>query len=526
MPFSTFRSRLNGIVVFINVCVLVLGGASFYYLGDLSDRLEAFTAGIYSRLEMANRFREAADTRALSVRNLALITDAATAEVEAKTFAMAQAAAKQAIQDLQAAATKAGAPAPVLEKIDAIAKVEARYAPVAESIVQQILAGHREKAIQRIVSECNPTLKQLTAAVSDYTRLSDQRTKSFVGDAHAAAHSEQIQLAVAAIVAAAVAAGLGFLLRRNVQTTLGAEPETLKADLSRIASGDLSGYKQGHAASDDSIAAAVARMQRQFAEIVGQVRQSSESIATGSAQIASGNADLSQRTEEQASNLQQTAASMEQMTSTVNRNAETAHMATKLASAASAAASKGGEAVEQVVATMGDISASSKQIADIIGTIDGIAFQTNILALNAAVEAARAGEQGRGFAVVAGEVRSLAQRSAESAREITALIGSSVDRVESGSRLVHEAGATIGDVVAQFQRVADLIVEIGAATQEQTQGIRQIGSSVAQLDRATQQNAALVEESAAAAESLRQQAARMNEVVGKFRVGAGESLVA
>ncbi len=263
---------------------------------------------------------------------------------------------------------------------------------------------------------------------------------------------------------------------------------------------------------------ALGRMNDNLARIVGQVRNSSDSIATGSAQIATGNQDLSHRTEEQASNLQQTAASMEQLAGTVRNNADTAVQANQMAAKASAAATLGGQKVGTVVATMQDIAASSKKIADIIGVIDGIAFQTNILALNAAVEAARAGEQGRGFAVVASEVRSLAGRSADAAKEIKSLIGASVDKVEVGARQVNEAGASMEEIVAQVQRVTKLIGEISSATAEQATGIGQVGNAVAQLDQVTQQNAALVEESAAAAESLKHQAATLAEVVGAFKL--------
>lgn len=259
-------------------------------------------------------------------------------------------------------------------------------------------------------------------------------------------------------------------------------------------------------------------MNDRLVEVVTQVRNSSDSIATGSAEIATGNADLSQRTEAQASNLQQTAASMEQLTSTVKTNADTAQQANRLATDASHAAEKGGEVVGQVVKTMQEISAASNKISDIIGTIDGIAFQTNILALNAAVEAARAGEQGRGFAVVASEVRSLAQRSAEAAKEIKSLIGGSVEKVEAGTQLVDEAGHSMIEIVEQVKRVGLLINEISNASHEQSSGIAQVGDAVNQLDQVTQQNAALVEESAAAAASLRSQAAALAEVVATFKL--------
>jgi methyl-accepting chemotaxis protein len=287
----------------------------------------------------------------------------------------------------------------------------------------------------------------------------------------------------------------------------------------RVADGDLgSRIEVNHRNELGDLLRSLKGMNENLVAIVGSVRDSSDSIAIGAGQIATGNADLSQRTEQQAGSLQQTASSMEELTATVRANAEAALAADKLAKSASDVAARGGATVMTAVATMDEINASSKKIADIIGVIDGIAFQTNILALNAAVEAARAGEHGRGFAVVAGEVRSLAQRSAQAAREIKTLIAASVERVEVGSRQVDEAGRTMEDIVGQVRRVSDLIGEISAATNEQSGGLGQVGDAVSQLDRVTQQNAALVEQSAAAAESLKQQAARLVDAVAAFKV--------
>jgi methyl-accepting chemotaxis protein len=260
---------------------------------------------------------------------------------------------------------------------------------------------------------------------------------------------------------------------------------------------------------------------RRVADSIGQVRRSADSIGVAAAEIASGNLDLSQRTEQAASSLQETSNSMVQLAGTVRQTADAARTANQLASSASTVAQRGGEVVAHVVSTMEDINTSSRKIADIIGTIDGIAFQTNILALNAAVEAARAGEQGRGFAVVASEVRNLAQRSAAAAREIKSLIGASVEKVESGSRLVQDAGATMGEIVASVQRVSDVIGEISAAAAEQSNGIGQVNGAVLGLDRMTQQNAALVEQSAAAAESLKDQAVRLTTLVATFQTDGG-----
>ena len=264
---------------------------------------------------------------------------------------------------------------------------------------------------------------------------------------------------------------------------------------------------------------ALDHMRLSLCTLVGAVRQSSDTLGVTSSEVASGNLDLSQRTEQAASSLQATASSMGQLTATVRQSADAASQANQLAASAATVAQRGGEVVSQVVSTMDEINASSRKIGDIIGTIDGIAFQTNILALNAAVEAARAGEQGRGFAVVAGEVRSLAQRSAEAAREIKALIGASVDRVEAGTKLVRDAGGTMDEIVASVQRVSDIIAEISAASAEQSSGIGSVNASVTQLDQMTQQNAALVEESAAAAESLKEQALQLASAMSHFDTG-------
>ena len=361
---------------------------------------------------------------------------------------------------------------------------------------------------------------EVDAAVQDWwaynVQLSDTETKSSK-ETYANA-----QLVLATMVVSALLLGTfaAVTITRSITGPIGRAVEIATT----VAGGDLSSRIVAHGNDETAqLLQALARMNANLSQIVGQVRASSESIATGSAQIATGNADLSQRTEEQASNLQQTAASMEELSGTVKTSAATAVHASELAAGASAAAVKGGETVSTVVQTMQDIAASSKKIADIIGVIDGIAFQTNILALNAAVEAARAGEQGRGFAVVASEVRSLAGRSAEAAKEIKSLIGASVEKVEMGARQVDVAGASMVDIVTQVQRVSQLINEISHGAGEQSTGIAQVGDAVSQLDQVTQQNAALVEESAAAAESLKNQAANLADAVRVFQARGGLS---
>ncbi|MBN3836142.1 methyl-accepting chemotaxis protein [Burkholderia sp. Ac-20344] len=310
-----------------------------------------------------------------------------------------------------------------------------------------------------------------------------------------------------------------LVIIRNVRSSLGGEPDEAAALATRIAQGDLTQPVPVRAGDRTSMMAAMHDMQARLQATIGGIRQSAGSIASASRQISAGNDDLSQRTEEQAASLEETAASMEQLTATVKQNADNARQASGLANNASEIARTGSDVVNRVIGTMGEIDDSSRKIADIIGVIEGIAFQTNILALNAAVEAARAGEQGRGFAVVAGEVRSLAQRSATAAKEIRELIVDSVERVRNGSTLVGQAGTTMGEILQAVARVTDIMGEIAAASEEQASGITQVGRAVTQMDQVTQQNAALVEEAAAAAASLQEQAARLRDAVGAFRVG-------
>ncbi len=342
-----------------------------------------------------------------------------------------------------------------------------------------------------------------------------ERAKTYEAEAIADARFHLFWLMAVTLFCLVSAIVLGVAFARSLVRPL--EYAVRVAD--RIAAGDLTETIQAHGRDEAArMLTSLHGMQGRLRDVVGQISETTGSIGTASAEIASGNQDLSSRTEQAASNLQQAASSLEQLTGTVSQTAESARTANQLAASASVAAERGGAVVAQVVVTMEDINSSSKKIADIIGTIDGIAFQTNILALNAAVEAARAGEQGRGFAVVASEVRSLAQRSAAAAREIKGLIQASVEKVDNGTRLVREAGSTMEDIVGGVRRVTDVIGEISSATSEQSTGLRQVNETVAGLDQMTQQNAALVEESAAAAESLNEQTARLGNMVGAFRL--------
>jgi methyl-accepting chemotaxis protein len=367
----------------------------------------------------------------------------------------------------------------------------------------------------KMLGEVNARLAKLVKINAEGSEASAANAASVV------ARSRAIVLTVLG-----VAIVLGLLLSWWVARLISRPLKVAVEAAQQVAAGDLTANVASSSRDETGdLLRALREMTASLSKVVGGVRSGTQSIATASAQIAAGNMDLSSRTEEQASSLEETASSMEELTSTVKQNADNARQANQLAVAASAIAERGGAVVSQVVSTMGDIDTASRKIADIIGTIDGIAFQTNILALNAAVEAARAGEQGRGFAVVATEVRSLAQRSAAAAREIKVLIGDSVAKDDTGNQLVRQAGDTIAEVVVSVQRVTDIMGEITSASQEQSAGIEQINQAIAQMDQVTQQNAALVEQAAAAADSMQEQAGALAKSVSTFRLdGAGQVL--
>ena len=400
-----------------------------------------------------------------------------------------------------------------------VGKHRARFITVRAQIRDDLLLG---EGGPRIDAELLPLAKGMETALDGLQALISKRSSAAAAALAADVRHAQWVLLASCLMAVAIGALLAWRIALGLSRSIAEAAAMARA----IAAGDLSGRLEVRGRDEIAgLQTALVSMQTSLARVVGQVRSSADSIRVASAEVASGNTDLSHRTELAATNLQQTASSMALLTGTVRQSSESAGQANQLASSASTVARRGGDVVSQVVVTMEQINTSSRKIADIISTIDGIAFQTNILALNAAVEAARAGEQGRGFAVVASEVRSLAQRSAEAAKEIKTLIGASVERVESGSRLVADAGSTMTEIVASVQRVSDIIGEISAAAGEQSNGIGAINSAVNSLDQMTQQNAALVEESAAAAESLKDQAARLAEVVSHFKINGDSSQI-
>ena len=521
MTFKTLtvRTKLLGAFGVLAITVLLVSALSIHSLAASHEDFSDYVHQTEARMLMVNDIRAAANARAVGARNLVLVQDSAEREAEKRLVVAAH-------EQVQALFAKLG---DMLDKTPGISdkehaqfkamqQIEAQYGPVALNIVNLAMTERREEAVAKMNADCRPLLAALIKASNDYVALSVNEAQAEEAVALADYQASRALLVALSLLALVTATGLALAITRSLTLALGAEPVQLGAAARRVAEGDLGEIEGAAQAPQGSVMASLGHMQSSLADIVSQVRNASDSIATGSSQIAMGAADLSQRTEEQASNLQETASSMEEMNATVSRNADTAHQASQLASTASTAAVKGGQVMGEVVSTMQAISASSQKIADIIGVIDGIAFQTNILALNAAVEAARAGEQGRGFAVVAGEVRTLAQRSGEAAKEIRTLIVESVEKVEAGSGLVDQAGSAMDDIVQQVKSVASMIGEISSASVEQTTGIGQVSAAVNQLDQMTQQNAALVEESAAAADSLRVQAQQLINAVSVFKV--------
>jgi methyl-accepting chemotaxis protein len=498
-------------VIVVCVCVAAFGWMKLHEQGEQLRVLAEDRMGNLARLQL---LKDNANVSARVVRNLALITDPAQMTEESgrldEVVARNSLVMKELDQRLQTEQARR-----------LFADIRQARQPFVETMRQagDLGIGNQGDAARDLIMgrlrSLQATYFDAVEALVDYQKA---QTQASVDGSLRSVAEDGVAMLVLTLLAAALGGLVAWMITRTVKQQLGGEPSYAAEVARQIAQGDLSVRVQLAPGDASSLLRAMEDMRAGLARVVADVRQSSESIATGASQIASGNADLSQRTEEQASNLEQTAASMEEMNATVKLNADTVRTATQLAASSSQAAAGGGKIVGCVVATMEQITASSRKIEDIIGVIDSIAFQTNILALNAAVEAARAGEQGRGFAVVASEVRSLAQRSAGAAKEIKALIGESVSKVDEGSGLVGEAGSAMKDIVQQAQRVADLIGEIGAATAEQADGVAQVGDAVVQLDQVTQQNAALVEESAAAAASLNAQAARLVDLVSLFKL--------
>jgi methyl-accepting chemotaxis protein len=502
--------------------LLLVAGLSVAALRSQGQRVQDIVGVKNEKLAQANRLLESINSLAIQARTITLLTDVNAIGAEVKALADARgryAAGEKVLVELVAGDGQATDEDQLMAEIVEAGK---KTIPLIERAAKEGETGATIEATMTLTEAVRPVEVVWRQKVAQLIDVVAKENAAAADDA-LASQQRAVLLVVGLLVAAVLVGGLlGWHTTRSITVPVARAVKVAE----RIAEGDLTSNVD--MPSNDEIGRllqAIHGMQDRLRALVGDIRHSADSIQTASTEVAVGNQDLSQRTEQTASSLQQAASSMSQLSTTVNQSADAASQANQMAHSASAVAQRGGEVVAQVVATMDEINASSRKIADIIGVIDGIAFQTNILALNAAVEAARAGEQGRGFAVVAGEVRSLAQRSAEAAKEIKGLIGTSVDRVEAGSRLVGDAGSTMGEIVASVKRVSDIIGEITAAAAEQSGGIREMTGAVGQLDQMTQQNAALVEQSAAAAESLKGQATRLAELVSVFRLQRDASYV-
>ncbi|MEQ9924579.1 MULTISPECIES: methyl-accepting chemotaxis protein [Pectobacterium] len=503
----------TGFVLVLGISLLIALYGQFQ-LRQQSNTTEKLASNQIEGLLLIQELKDNLNSTAIAVRNLTLFT--APEQVEA---------AKQQINEdsiriteiLKRIAERANTPQ---EKtlLDSINQVRPISRAASQKAISLSLDNKLDEAKSVIINEAQPAQIAYFKVINELLAYQKNDTRQSVDAASQSAQTAGILMLTFTGVSEVLGIAIAWLITRRIKKLLGGEPAYASDIARQIASGNLAINVELQPDDTTSLLAAMNEMRVGLGGIVRQVHDSSASISTGSSEIALGSNDLSRRTEEQAASVQQTAASMEQISQTIRQNGDTVREAAQLANTASQTATKGNDVVHNVITTMDDISSSSRKIGDIITVIDGIAFQTNILALNAAVEAARAGEQGRGFAVVAGEVRSLAQRSASAAREIKELITSSMEKVESGSRLVAHAGETMTDIVTQAQHVAELISEIGVTTQEQESGISQINQAIAQMDSITQQNAALVEESASAAESLNDQSAKLVQLMSVFTI--------
>jgi methyl-accepting chemotaxis protein len=481
---------------------------------QIQNKLDHIVHSNVYKIELLHEMANSIHVVARVTRSMAMITDEAKREREYPKIVDAYTRYDKAFAALEA--TPASGVGQMLR--DKIREHQKLVQPLNSKALVMARTYKPAEAIEFLLSQAGPATQKWQDALQEDISFLKESNEKDVTDAREAFNLGRSLMIALSLSAFTLGALIAWLITRSITGPIYEAVQVAKT----VAAGDLSSCIIVDSKDETGqLLLALKDMNGSLQNIVGQVRTGAGTIATSSGQITSGNLDLSARTEQQASSLEETASSMEELTSTVKQNGENARQANQLAMSASEIAIKGGVVVAQVVGTMNQINESARKIVDIISVIDGIAFQTNILALNAAVEAARAGEQGRGFAVVASEVRSLAQRSASAAKEIKQLIGDSVEKVDAGSKLVNQAGATMDEIVDSVKRVTDIMSEISAAGREQEAGIKQINTAISEMDTVTQQNAALVEEAAAAAESLQDQAANLAKVVSVFKLDSG-----
>ncbi len=518
-------ARLGLSFALVLVMMLVLTVVSISKVKSIEGSLTTVSEDNNVKQRYAINFRGSVHDRAIALRDLTLVGDAEVKDVVALINKL-DADYQQSAQPLDAIFANKGAHAPNAEERDALAQIkaaEARAMPLSARIIAARSSGDIDGARKIMLGEAKPAFITWLATVNKFIDLQEHMSQTESAKARSTARGFQafmLVLLAAAMVAGVVLAGL---ITRSIGRALGAEPDEVKQLALAVDRGELYhevALRRYDGGKRQSIMATLSEMSVNLRSTVTEVRDAAAGVATISAQIAAGNSDLSARTEDQAASLEETASAMEQLTATVKQNDGHAREANQLARNASDIAKQGGAIVDEVVDTMAAINTSSRKIVDIIGVIDGIAFQTNILALNAAVEAARAGEQGRGFAVVATEVRNLAQRSAAAAKEVKQLIDASVDNVENGTRLVERAGETMEQIVASVQQVTDVMGEISTASHEQSVGIEEVHKAIALMDQVTQQNATLVEQASTAVASLQDQAQHLTRAVDVFQLSA------
>ncbi|BBB61611.1 methyl-accepting chemotaxis protein [Undibacterium sp. KW1] len=496
---------------FVILLMLALTVTGYTQLGRVNQGVNLVVKEVYPKTATVNRIKADLDHIARSMRNLLLLS---TLDERKPEQAAIDKSGKQIELDL-AQFGKLASSAEEKKLLQAVLAAKQRYQPVLDKFLKLVVENEVEQAKDLVLPEIAPLQDQYFAALDQLVTLQASQMERSGSDAASISGAAQVLMIILLAFAGLVAVLIAILTTRAITASLKAA--ILLAE--SVAGGDLRADIEVRSNDETGqLLTSLNQMSQSLINTVGQVRKSSENIGLASREIANGNMDLSNRTEQQASGLEETAASMEQLTATVGQNAENAAQAHDLAGKAYQHAGKGGKVIDQVELTMGAIKASSNKIVDIIGVIDGIAFQTNILALNAAVEAARAGENGRGFAVVAAEVRNLSQRSASAAKEIKTLIADSVGQVDTGGKLVNEASLTMRDIVISVQHVAEIISEISAASREQNTGIVQVNQAISMMDQMTQQNAALVEQAAAAARSMQDEAELLVETVAVFKL--------